>query len=232
MKIALFGDINSNYPILKTFFKQTKKEIDKYRCLGDIVHHNSPEGFRWNNDIVKMLNDNEVISVAGNHEKWLLEIINGNYSRLEKYHEKKNLKNYDWNYNQDTIDFLSNLNDQEEIEDILLTHKSATGKWRILPRKKEFEILEKLNKKILVFGHSHKRLHFQKKSDYQIKDNYFDKERFRPKFDKEYDVSEGLHLVNPGNLHKYRIPGGFSECSSYVIYDTEQKKIIFKRLSS
>lgn len=233
MKIAIFGDFSSAYSDLKLFFKQTEKNIDLYYCTGDMLHHNSPEGFTWNNDIVKMLNDYKVLCVAGNHEKWLLEIINGihKYRGRAKYYKKRNLKKFGGlTYNKDTKNFLLNLNEQEEIDDILLTHYSATGKFMLRPRKEEFEILKKKEKKILFFGHSHKRLHFQEKKDYPVIKNYFDRKRFFPKFNKEYDISEGLHLVNPGNLHRSPPTSGFNECSSYVIYDNETKKIMFKRL--
>jgi len=226
MKIAVFGDINSDYPLLRRFFEQTGVlGVTAYFCVGDIVHHNSLNGLRRSDDCIKLIADHDALCVSGNHERKLLDIIEGRKQSkvyaLDNYTSPK--------YSNFTRQFLLDLNDQEEEGEVLIAHESASGNWLSFPKKEEFEFLKERGLRILFFGHSHKRLHFTQENGAHWQ-NYFNLKSFFPHFGKEYDVSAGLHLINPGNLKRSNIPFGFSECGSYVIYDIDSQTIQFKKL--
>jgi len=226
MKTAIFGDINSSYPSLERFFGQTKKQgVTNYYCVGDIVHHNSLNGLRRSDDCIRLIADHDVLCVKGNHEKKLLAIIEG-----KKKSKVYALDNYALpEYSDFTRQFLLALNDQETVEETLVVHDSVLGKWMVFPRKEEFDALEERGLRMLFFGHSHKRLHFVQ-DDQHSSWSYLSLENFFPQFDREYNVSNGLHLINPGNLKRSNPPWGFSECGSYVVYDDDSQTIQFKRL--
>lgn len=231
MRTAVFGDVHSKYPPLERFFKQTKGAVDAYLCMGDVVHHNSPDCARWADDCVRLLIEHNVPSVNGNHERALLELVLGR--RQYRKEEIYNLREFGIpKYSEQTRDFLLGLKDQEKLGEVLIAHESVLGRWMVFPRRDEFEALKERGKSILFFGHSHKRLHFRQDGDFPWWMNYFERDRFFPRFDVDYGVSSGLHLVNPGNLETARPPFGFYECGSYVIYDDNRKTITFKKLLS
>src|SRR3989344_1082065 len=221
MRIAVFGDVNSKYPILKLFFAQTKG-VDAYYCVGDVVHHNSPEGARWTDSCIRLLIAHQVTCIRGNHEKSLLDILLGNHYYTPR--EKHNLREVGIpKYSNLTREFLLDLKDQKEIGDVLLAHDSALGRWNVFPKRAEFEAIREKERRMLFFGHSHKRLYFRQDEQCPWWMNYFRKEGFFPQFDKLYDTSNGLCIVNPGNMERSKPPFGFYECSSYVIYDNENQ---------
>ncbi len=68
-KVAFISDIHSNLPALEGTLKDIKsKGIDEVYCLGDIIgYHCNP------NEVIKLLKDNCVISIKGNHDKVIAE---------------------------------------------------------------------------------------------------------------------------------------------------------------
>ena len=82
--------------------------------------------------------------------------------------------------------------------------------------------------KIMFFGHSHKRLFFQKMTDFRVFENYLHIKSLFHLINQENPVDEGLYLINPNALSKTRLPWCFNERTSYVVYDSEKRSIVFK----
>src|SRR3989344_8067852 len=138
MKIAVFGDMNSNHRVLGLLFEQTAG-VDAYYCDGDVVHHNSSNGARWTDECIGLLIAHNVISVNGNHEKSLLGRLQKDplYMQNEGYLRKDGIPRY----SETTREFLLGLNDQKDIGEVLLAHESALGRLMVFPRRDEFEEL-------------------------------------------------------------------------------------------
>ncbi|MCP4673559.1 MAG: metallophosphoesterase family protein [Desulfobacula sp.] len=84
MKIAVFSDIHSSYAKMVAVFKDMEQhQIDKFICLGDIIGYgDKPE------ETIKLLMENNVVSVRGNHE---LAMFNRKYLELFPKHIKQPL---------------------------------------------------------------------------------------------------------------------------------------------
>jgi len=64
MKIAVFSDIHGNYEALKSIITDIKKrKIDQIICLGDVIGLGPSS-----NECVKLINDNNIKLILGNHE--------------------------------------------------------------------------------------------------------------------------------------------------------------------
>lgn len=68
-KIAIISDIHSNIFALAEFIKITKGEIDKIYCCGDIIGY-----YPYQEDTIELLNKYNIISVRGNHDKYITDI--------------------------------------------------------------------------------------------------------------------------------------------------------------
>lgn len=218
MKIAVFGDINSNLNYLKVFYAQTKAEgVEKYMCDGDIIHHNSPTGIRYSNDCISLIRESGTIACSSNHDELC--------GKLERFISRENL-----DYLRTRPGFCI---DRQVImvHDCLRHSNNSKIKWynkRDLPRfqaRQEFEYLknEFPGQRVIFVGHTHKRFHFQNQVNI-VRVNYL------PEFNKQYDVSKGLHLVNPGTIGYALPPWGFGEVPSYLVYDDRAETITFKKL--
>lgn len=208
MKIAVFGDVSSNLKNLKYFFDRAAEQgIEKYYCLGDIIHFKSPRSRKYSNDCINLLNEKGAILIKGNHEEWLTKIVQDYVSK-------------------ESVLYLEKLPEQLIENNVLFVHKSPENKFLLFSRKKEFDFVEKEfpNQNIVFFGHSHKRLHFTKSADGEYVNNYF------PKFNTVYDVSSGIHMINPGALDSAKPPFGFGEHPGFIVYNTDLENIVFKRI--
>jgi predicted phosphodiesterase len=207
MKIIIFGDISSDYPGLRRFFDNVSNEsIDKFIHLGDVVHHNSPKGKIYTNKTIELLRMHDTEGVKGNHDKLLLESNSSDIS-------------------PDNLKYLADCPEKLIIDEALFVHKSPTGQWTFLNRESEYTFLKENHpsQNVVFFGHTHKRLHLR---DGFLKSTYF------PKFDTSYDVSTGMHMINPGTIDGAKFPFGFNENPSYVLYDTENRTVTFRKIKN
>ena len=82
MRIAVFSDIHGNYQALDAIMKHIKKnKIDKIIFLGDAV--GLGPSF---NECLKVLNNKDIIFIAGNHEIYYTKNIDCNSSLYEAAH--------------------------------------------------------------------------------------------------------------------------------------------------
>jgi predicted phosphodiesterase len=216
MRVAVFGDIGSDYEGLKQFFIDGKSQsIHHYVCLGDICSHKSLERRLQTNECIKLLEDYDVKSVFGNHDKKMMNI------------------EYPW-LNDKSLDYLSELPlnlTLEEIPEVEFAHKSPSGNGLYFPRMKEFSILKKTNppKKICFFGHTHWMVHFAEIDGRIFTDYAFSLLRNMRQC-KALDLSKGYHLINPGSIDPSRQLWYLGESASYAIYDTDTNECSFYRV--
>ncbi len=205
MKLAIFGDINDQYKSIERLLDKSERYgIDQYICHGDIARKackHEPEKTR---KCISSLKEHEVQCLRGNHEE---DII--------MHHHEKDI---------DIANFFSSLPRElvfDELE-LMISHYSPNGRMLIKPEPDEFDRLESIPQvRIAVFGHSHMRFHHSRNE--KITANY------HPKFNIPYDVSTGLHLINTGTTN-FAFPFSFNLSPGYVIYDSEAKEIIFRRI--
>lgn len=68
-KVAFISDIHSNLPALEESLKEIQlRGVDEVYCLGDIIGYHS-----FPNEVIKLLKDNGVICIKGNHDKVISE---------------------------------------------------------------------------------------------------------------------------------------------------------------
>ena len=210
MRVAVFGDFNGDHFWLQRLLKQTENErIDKRICHGDIARKLSKHETDKTQKCIILLNDYGVECCRGNNEREILD-------NLEKA-----------NIDTDSIAFFRKLPQHlilGELPHVLFCHKSPGGRFLIGAKKDEFEIMENdfSDQRIAFFGHSHIRFHHHKQQG-KIHSNYF------PKFNTLYDVSSGIHLVNTGTTNR-NFPFSFNIRPGYVIYDSDNQTIEFKRI--
>jgi predicted phosphodiesterase len=203
MRIAVFGDVHSDSAALRRLFESANKEsIDRYVCLGDIVHHNSIRGRAESDDCVTIMERHGTLSVVGNHDRLMAEDHSGFCT-------------------PQTAAYLGMLPGMHLLEDALFTHEPLMGTSGLVPREIEFDALQHERNRIGFFGHTHKRVLFSKTEEGRYLVYFF------PRFGFDYDVSNGLHLINPGTVCPHRLP---YEPPSYVVYDSDRQTVQFKRI--
>lgn len=68
MRIAIFSDVHGNLPALEAFVKHTRRSVDAYICLGDVVNYGP-----WNDECLEMVFSlPNVVVLQGNHERLFL----------------------------------------------------------------------------------------------------------------------------------------------------------------
>lgn len=65
MKVAVFSDVHANLPALETFVEATRREVDSYLCLGDVVDYGP-----WNDECIDLVRSLPgIVYLEGNHER-------------------------------------------------------------------------------------------------------------------------------------------------------------------
>jgi predicted phosphodiesterase len=65
MKYAIFSDVHANLPALETFVEATRRRVDAYLCLGDVVDYGP-----WNDECLDLIAGLPgVVLLEGNHER-------------------------------------------------------------------------------------------------------------------------------------------------------------------
>lgn len=157
MRLAVFSDIHGNVPALKTILKHIKNnKIDKIICLGDVIGL-GPES----NECLKIINKEDLIFIAGNHELYYTKGIDEGHIR-----NKNILKHNKWVHS--TIKQKVN----DDVLEYKITHKGKTLYFthyflrnkrypyestslfdhKILCRK----VLSRFNYDYIFYGHRHK----------------------------------------------------------------------------
>lgn len=199
MKIALLADIHGNVDALRAVIKAASAEnVDHYIIAGDFI------GYYYRSaQVLEELEEVKIIAIRGNHEDLYRSWIEKPETRagiVEKYgssfEKLQNLK----------LDKLLNLPEQKEFtvlnKEVLLCHGSPWGHDEyIYPDCSEDKIqkLYSYKKDIIVFGHSHYQLLWERND--QI-------------------------VINPGSVGQPRdyIPG-----ACWALWDVKENKITLRR---
>lgn len=190
MKIALISDIHSNYFYLAKVLSLLKKHsFDAVYSLGDIIgYYNQP------NECIELLISENVVSIKGNHEKYLL-------NELDYKHENENI--YRIEYQRTIIsdknkEYLKSLPDELilniESNSIYITHSLPKDCTSYLYKVDGLDRDFVRNYNFYCYGHTH----------IPIITSYF-----------------GTCVVNPGSIGQ---PRDYSQQSSFAILDFAQKK--------
>lgn len=158
MKIAVFADIHSNYPVFKKAYDQTKEmNIDKYIFLGDYV----TDGFDGNK-ILDIIKNTDGYAINGNRESSIIDYHNGKNEDWNKYLQWNSMRYSYECLSKENIKYLETLDFFKiiylENKKICLTH-STPYSLRDNVLKDSYNVFDKLindfNCDIYLFGHEH-----------------------------------------------------------------------------
>jgi len=205
MKVAVISDIHANIFALDAVYKDLEKEkVTHILVAGDLVGY-----YYWPKEVIERLrNDDRVTCIKGNHEKNFMETLISKESA--DFLRKKYGSGYDVCQKElscDDIDWLLALPQTKKLIinncDFYLSHGSLNSIDEYLyPDASLNFILENYSScKFTIFGHTH----------YPF-----------------IHTNKDKVLINPGSVGQPRDRGGLS---SYVIIDTDNFSIKFKRLA-
>lgn len=204
MYIALLSDIHSNIFALDAVFADFKnKKIDKIIVCGDMIGY-----YYWPKKVInKLLNDDRVICISGNHEKILKKSMSDDHES-SKYKEKYG-SGYEFCINQlsaSELDWVTNLPEHLNVKinnyTFSIAHGSLENPDKYIYPDISSEILEKNHSKsdFTILGHTH--YPFLKCNGDNI-------------------------IINPGSVGQ---PRDISRIASYVLINTKNRAITFRRV--
>lgn len=197
MKIAIISDIHANIFGLKAVISNLGK-VDKILCAGDITGF-----YPFVNEVIEELRNNNIISVKGNHDQYLL---NGKAPDDKKEEIKKSVQLMKKIISEENLNYIESLPEILNLEidnkKALLVHASPWDHFeeRIYPDYQNFERFNEIDADVIILGHTH----------YPMMKHVNDKV-----------------VLNPGSCGQprdYNMP-------SYVIWDTENNNFENKRVS-
>lgn len=199
MKIGIFADVHGNIYAFEKMLKSLKKEsVELYVFCGDICGY-----YYYQNEIIDILRGmNNLICVAGNHDRMFLRILHDK-AFSEEYRTlygksscllKENIK-------KENLEFLENMPDRYVLDDhgIAIFHGSPWDNLNgyVYPTD-SLKRFEELPYKYILLGHTH------------------------------YPMSRSLksvNIINPGSCGQSR---DYRDLS-YAILDLQQEGVEFKR---
>lgn len=152
MKIAIISDIHANIFGLRAVLADLPK-VDKILCAGDITGY-----YPFVNEVIEELNANNIISIRGNHDQYL---INGKAPDDSTATIKDSAKTMKKLISLENLKFIKSL---PEFLDIRIDNKRAMvfhgSPWnhleeRIYPDYPNFDKFSKINADVVILGHTH-----------------------------------------------------------------------------
>lgn len=158
MRVALLSDVHGNLPALEAALAACHElKVDKYFSVGDAVGYGPHPSA-----CIDLLREIEALSVAGNHEQFLLGRVSADgFSPLA-------LRSLSWTrtvIGPERLSWLSKLPDCESFGPIVMAHASLDGvdEYVVRPRQaaRQLGLLVELfpEARILVLGHTHQPLY-------------------------------------------------------------------------
>ncbi len=204
MHIALLSDIHANIYALDSVYKDFEnKKVHSILVAGDLIGY-----YYWPKKVVqKLMNDNRVICVSGNHEKILSKTLSS--VKYSKKYKKKYGSGYNFCKNQlsdNELNWLLNLPKSLEIKiknlSFFMTHGSLSSQEQYIYPDAPIDLLEAnhSNYDFTVFGHTH--YPFIKHNKKNI-------------------------IINPGSVGQ---PRDISRIASYALINTENHSIVFRKV--
>ena len=218
MKYAILSDIHGNFEALqKALDKIDELGAEKILNLGDLVgYYTEP------NECVDLIRDRRAISIMGNHDVVAC-------GRIEPiYFNPAAAQAILWARDQltpENREYLAELPDQRKIdENLMMVHGSVRDRDEYLLFRPEIELsFAALQNnfpgvKVVFFGHTHRRIHYEKEKD----------ELFAGTSGDALSLREGsVYLINPGSVGQPRDRNSLTSCA---IYESEKNKVSFFRM--
>lgn len=223
MKYAFFSDVHSNLEALQAVLENMKKEgADKCFFLGDAV------GYGPNpNECVELINQVAGVKLAGNHDWAVLDKMNTddfNVFAAEAINWTKE------QLTEKTKEIMLRFTLSHKIVEhgIFLIHSTPQKpeEWGYILSKEEAEAAFKdFKEQICLIGHSHQPIIFYLKEGENYPEDISDADFrtfiFRPKEGSRY-------IINIGSVGQ---PRDENSRACYVLYNTEEKIVYYKRVS-
>ncbi|MGB9750158.1 MAG: metallophosphoesterase family protein [Caldisericia bacterium] len=211
-KIAIISDIHANIEALTEVYKDIEMEkIDEIICLGDIV------GYGPNpNEAIEMVKNKVNYVIKGNHDE---AIINENV--LFDFNEY-GIKAIEWQkriLKEEGFNYIKTLNFEIKFDNFQIVHGALSNYFKYIMT--VFDALEEIKyieKNILFIGHSHRAGVFD--LDDKVFYSFKEPGEFILEKNKKY-------IINPGSIGQ---PRDYNPLSSYLIFNQEDQKLIFKRV--
>jgi len=215
MRIAYISDIHSNFFAIESLEKDLKNEgVDEIRCLGDILNFGSKpvETLQW-------VKERCSIILRGEHDSFI--------AGIEGFYLSNPLaiRAADWTFDflkDEDFEFIEKLPVDYEDKEVILTHDepSVPGSMSFISSVKSAkDAMTCYSDKICFYGHIHIPLIFVK--------NLKTGEVFLSE-KHEYSLKENeQYLISVGSVGQ---PRDKDKRLSYVIHDTEEKKIYIRRI--
>lgn len=179
MKIGIIADIHSNSQALKEVLKEFDKiDVNRIICCGDIIGIGpNPE------ETVQMLmkKKEKLISVMGNHEKYLIDGIPKEVHDNKRIMSLKEIQNHRWTHStlsKESKKFIKELSVEENIEienkRIYIVHypSNEKGEYKGYIRKPDIienqNMFDGISADIFLYGHTHSFCINNKENDWYI----------------------------------------------------------------
>ncbi len=218
MKYAILTDIHGNFEALeKVLAKTDELGAEKIVNLGDLVGY-----YTQPNECVDLIRSREAISIMGNHDVVACE-------RIEPiYFNPTAAQAILWARDQltpENKEYLAELPDQRKIlEHIMIVHGSVRDRDEYLLFRPEIELsfaaLENNHPGVTIvfFGHTHRRIHFEKEKD----------KLFAATSGDRLSMREGsAYLINPGSVGQ---PRDGDPRAAFCMFDSDAGEITFHRV--
>ena len=216
MRYAIISDIHANLEAFQAVLaKIADLMVDKTLCLGDITGYNASP-----NECIEIIRNENIVCIMGNHDSRTSGLESpGNVNALAK-------RAILWTREQLTPaskEFLASLPRELKVETFYLFHGSihCTDSYIFTKHdlQENFHLLETLegSPHIGFFGHTHMKVLFSFRDDVLAVD-----------LPEAHALTETKnYLINPGSVGQ---PRDGDSRSSFLVYDTRDKKVAFYRV--
>ena len=216
MKIAIFSDIHSNFTAYKKAFSiMEKKNVDKFLCTGDLVGY-GPQPNRIINDLKTKLSAGVDINIIlGNHD---YGVINPKSLKRFNSHAKKAIQWTKETLTTDNLNFLKNLPQTWQEDDLLLAHGTPNNPiWEYLRPWNVEKIFTNYDFKYCFVGHTHLLQAFTKDlNTSQINNQTITRTT-------TWSIPDNARMIiNVGSIGQ---PRDHDHRSSFIIWDTTKEQL-------
>lgn len=212
MKYAIISDIHSNLEALLAVLRDRElSNTDEIISLGDAVGYGASP-----NECIQLLIDKSVTSIIGNHDKVAAELeepYNFNPVAREAVLWTRGM------LSNENKEYIKSLPITRDFGSFIAVHgavsspdKYITGRFEAEP---EYILME--DARVCFFGHTHVPAVYSSKNDYE----YFPAAKLTLNHETKY-------LINPGSVGQ---PRDNDPRAAYIIYDTNEGTIEYKRVS-
>lgn len=214
MRILIISDIHANLVAFETVLADAKGEWDLIWCLGDIVGYGPHP-----NECVQLLQQQEHISLSGNHDWAVLNKIDINIFNPEAQ------KAIQWSRdetNEETLAYLRELPAEMVFEPFTLAHASPRQPiWEYILDSYTAEInFDHFETPYCLVGHTHVPVLFAYRDQ-------FDTVALSPIYDEPIQLNETRLIINPGSVGQ---PRDSDPRAAYAILDLENLIWTYRRV--